>query len=74
VQLVRLRRREQSENAFGRRALALRLILTVRPVDRHVARVDLNDILDQQHLDDSEDVDIAHRVVGQKDRVQREVP
>ena len=74
AQLVRLRRREQSENAFGRRALELGLILTLCPVDRHVARVDLDDIVDQQHLDDSEHVDVTHRVVGQQDRVQREVP
>ncbi|MPN23819.1 hypothetical protein SDC9_171212 [bioreactor metagenome] len=40
----------------------------------NVAGVDLDDVVDEQHLDDAQDVDRAGRMLGEHQRIHGEVP
>ena len=66
---------QQAEDALGRGALLLGFQLARGGVvDKGVARVDLDQVVDQQHRDDPPDVDLGRGVLREHQGHQRHVP
>ena len=67
--------RQEAENALGRGAFFLGFQLARGGVvDKGVARIDLDHVVDQQHRDDAPDVDLGGGVLREHEGHQRHVP
>lgn len=75
AELAGLRLRQQAKDALGGEAFALGLAgMGRRDVERHIAGIDLDDVVDQQHFDDARHVDRTGRVLGEHQRIDGEMP
>ena len=59
---------------FGGLCLGTAMGLAVLRMDRHVAHVDFHQIMQDQHPDHAVDIDAGRGLIGQHQRIKRQMP